>query len=85
MKNLGQLITLPSIPTTSNAFAPLTLQHPSTYFPTEFVLQIILHTINYICPKKMILSASQLHHSNPNIIQFPNQNALMFTSQKFEI
>jgi hypothetical protein len=37
MKNEGQLVTLPSIPTTSNAFAPLALQHPSTYFPTEFV------------------------------------------------
>jgi hypothetical protein len=38
MKNQGQLVTLPSIPTTFNAFTPPTLQHPSTYFPTKFVL-----------------------------------------------
>jgi hypothetical protein len=37
MKNQGQLVTLPSMPTTSNVFAPPALQHPSTYFPTEFV------------------------------------------------
>jgi hypothetical protein len=51
MKNQGQLVTLPSIPVASNAFAFPTLQHPLTYFPTEFVLQIILHTIGCLCPK----------------------------------
>jgi hypothetical protein len=51
MKNQGQLVTLPSIPIRFNVFAPIAFQHPSTYFPTEFVLQIILHTIGCLCPK----------------------------------
>jgi hypothetical protein len=33
---------------------------------------------------KVILSALQLHHSSSNIRPFPDQSALMLTSQKSE-
>jgi hypothetical protein len=48
MKKEGKLhVTLPSIPATSNAFAPLTMQYPSTYY-ASCLLQFQHHALKII-------------------------------------
>lgn len=91
MKKQGQLVTLPSIPTASDAFAPPKLRHPSTYSPTEPVMFVTASPGNHpphcwlpLPKNNVILSALQLHHSSSNIRPFLDQSALMLTSQKSE-
>jgi len=91
MKKQGQLVTLPSIPTASNAFAPPKLRHPSTYSPTEPVIFVTAcpedhppHCWLHLPKNNVILSALQLQHSSSNIRPFPDQSTLMLTSQKSE-
>jgi hypothetical protein len=91
MKKQGQLVTLPSIPTASDAFAPPKLRHPSTYSPTEPVMFVTAcpgghppHCWLPLPKNNVILSALQLHHSSSNIRPFPDQSTLMLTLQKSE-
>jgi hypothetical protein len=67
MKKQGQLVTLPSIPTASDAFAPPKLRPPSTYSPTEPVMFVTACPGDHLphcwlpLPKNnVILSALQL-------------------------
>jgi hypothetical protein len=69
MKKQGQLVTLPSIPTASDAFAPPKLRHPSTYSPTEPVMFVTASPGNHpphcwlpLPKNNVILSALQLNH-----------------------
>ncbi len=91
MKKQGQLVTLPSIPTASDAFAPPKLRNPLTYSPTEPVIFVTAcpedhppHCWLHLPKNNVILSALQLHHSSSNIRPFPDQSTLMLTSQKSE-
>jgi hypothetical protein len=66
MKKQGQLVTLPSIPTASDAFAPPKLRHPSTYSPTEPVIFVTAcpeehppHCWLHLPKNNVILSALQ--------------------------